>query len=189
VSLPFPDPALTDGVVGLRPWRDEDAVAKVGWAGDADIVRWTSVPVGYTAAAARRWAAGLEADRRAGRQVGLAIVDAGSDRLLGSCDLRRPARDDPALGEVGYLLAPEARGRGAATRAMWLFVDWSFRTLAMGRVQALVHPENPRSADVLVRLGFRREGLLRAYRAGDEGREDRVLFSVLPHELTRPARG
>jgi hypothetical protein len=45
------------------------------------------------------------------------------------------------------------------------------------------HPENPRSGEVLQRLGFRREGLLRDYRAGKNGREDRILFSVLPDEL------
>jgi ribosomal-protein-alanine N-acetyltransferase len=63
---------------------------------------------------------------------------------------------------------------------MWLLVDWSFRALGMERVQALVHPDNTRSAGVLERLGFRRQGRLRRYRVGAAGREDRVLFSVVP---------
>jgi ribosomal-protein-alanine N-acetyltransferase len=46
-----------------------------------------------------------------------------------------------------------------------------------------VHPENQASAAVLDRLGFTREGLLRRYRAGDDGREDRFVYSVLPGEL------
>jgi ribosomal-protein-alanine N-acetyltransferase len=108
--------------------------------------------------------------------------------VLGSCDIRRPDADDAALGEVGFLLADEARGRGVATRAVGLLVDWSFRELGMERVQGLVHPDNPRSARVLERLGFRREGVLRDYRAGKTGREDRILFSVLPDELVLPAR-
>ncbi len=103
-----------------------------------------------------------------------------------SCDLRRPDSEDPALGEVGYLLSETARGRGVATRAIGLLVAWSFRELRMERVQALVHPDNPRSAPVLDRLGFQNEGLLRHYRAGEGGREDRVLYSVLPGELIRP---
>src|SRR3954471_10449089 len=44
------------------------------------------------------------------------------------------------------------------------------------------------SAAVLDRLGFRREGLLRRYRAGDDGREDRVVYAVVPGELVVPER-
>lgn len=182
-SLPFPEPQLSDGTVVLRPWRDEDASAKAAWGRDAVIVRWTAVPANYTKEAARARMATIEETRKAGRAVALAIVDATSGVVLGSCDIRRPDADDPALGEVGYLLAPDARGRGAATRAIGLLIDWSFRELGMERVQALVHPDNPPSARVLDHLGFQREGLLRRCRPGEGKREDRILYAVLPHEL------
>jgi RimJ/RimL family protein N-acetyltransferase len=146
-------------------------------------VRWTEVPPDDTEEAALARTARAEELRKAGRAVALAIVDAGSGTVLGSCDIRRPDPDDAALGEVGFLLAEHARGRGLATRAVGLLVGWSFRELGMERIQGLVHPENPRSAEVLQRLGFRREGLLRDFRAGKAGREDRILFSILPDEL------
>jgi RimJ/RimL family protein N-acetyltransferase len=174
-------------VVALRPWRREDAPVKAAWGGDPIIVRWTELPANNTEEAALAWAARTEEARQAGRAVALAIVDAGLGVVLGSCDIRRPDPDDAALGEVGFLLAEGARGRGVATRAVGLLVDWSFRELVMERVQGLVHPDNPPSVGVLERLGFRREGLLRHYRAGKSGREDRILFSVLPDELVLPA--
>lgn len=187
-SLPWPAPQLSDGVVALRPWRDEDASIKAAWGQDAVIVRWTGVPANYTEEAGRARAAATEETRKAGRAVALAIVDALSGVVLGSCDIRRPDAEDPALGEVGYLLAPDARGRGTATRAIGLLIDWSFRELGMERVQALVHPDNPPSARVLERLGFQREGLLRRCRPGKSGREDRILFAVLPDEFALAAR-
>jgi RimJ/RimL family protein N-acetyltransferase len=186
-ALPLPKPPLSDAVVTLRPWRREDVPIKAAWGRDAVIVRWTEVPANNTEEAALAWAACAEDARQAGRAVALAIVDAKLDAVLGSCDIRRPDPDDPALGEVGFLLAKEARGRGIATRAVGLLVEWSFRELGMERIQGLVHPDNPRSARVLERLGFRPEGLLRAYRVGEAGREDRILFSVLPGELMLPA--
>ena len=154
--------------------------SKASWGQDPLIVRWTAVPANYTEAAAL--ARALEADeaRQAGRSLGFAITDAASTAVLGSCDIRRPDPDDPALGELGYLLAEPARGRGVATRAMSLLIAWSFRELGIARVQALVHPDNPSSAAVLHRLAFRREGLWRHYRAGNSGREDRILYSLLP---------
>jgi RimJ/RimL family protein N-acetyltransferase len=154
MALPYPDPPLDDGVVALRPWHEEDVPLMDEW-GDAE------------------W---LERALRDGRTLPLAIVDAGTGALLGSCDLRRPEPDDPGRGEIGYLLLPEARGRGTATRAMRLLVGWAFRELGMRRVQALVHPDNPGSVAVLERLGFEREGLLRSYRPGGE---DRIMFALV----------
>ena len=181
-ALPFPEPQLSDDVVALRPWRREDAPVKASWDRDPAIVRWTEIPANNTEEGVLAWAARTEEARQAGRTLSLAIVDARSGVVLGSCDIRRPDREDPGLAEVGYLLAEEARGRGVATRALGLLIDWSFREIGMERVQALTHPNNPRSARVLERLGFQREGLLRRYRAGEAGREDRILFSILPDE-------
>lgn len=187
-ALPLPDPALNDGVVALRPWRQDDVPVVASWGRDPVIVRWTGVPAEQSANTARAYAIRAEEARRAGLMVALAIADAAADELLGSCDIRRQDPADPAIGELGYLLRAEARGRLVATRAIWLLTDWAFRNLAMERIQALVHPDNPASARVLKRLGFTREGLLRRYRSGAQGREDRVLYAVLPGELVAIAR-
>jgi RimJ/RimL family protein N-acetyltransferase len=186
-ALPLPKSPLSDGVVALRAWRREDAQIKAAWGQDEVIVRWTEIPADHTEEAAHAWAARAEEAREEGRAIALAVVDAKRDVVLGSCDIRRPDPEDAALGEVGFLLAEEARGRGMATRAVGLLVEWSFRELGMERVQGLVHPDNPSSARVLERLGFKREGLLRRYRAGENEREDRIMFSVLPDELVLPA--
>jgi RimJ/RimL family protein N-acetyltransferase len=182
-ALRFPEPPLSDGVVALRPWRDEDVAVKATWGRDPELVRWTGVPAGQNEATSRAHARHAEEARQAGRMIALAIVDARSGAVIGSCDIRRPDVSDPALGELGYLLVADARGRGLATRAVWLLVGWSLRELGMGRVQALVHPENPPSARVLERLGFTREGLLGGYRPGASGREDRVMYALRPGEL------
>lgn len=56
-----------------------------------------------------------EAERRAGRALILAVVDAGTDQLLGACDLRI---ESYGRAEVGYMLGADARGRGAMTKAV-----------------------------------------------------------------------
>jgi RimJ/RimL family protein N-acetyltransferase len=161
-GLPFPDPPLDDGVVALRPWGAQDVPLMDEWLDGS-------------------W---LEQAVRDGRTLPLAIVDAATGAVLGSCDIRRPEPDDPDRGEIGYLLVPEARGRGAATRAMALLVGWAFRELGMRRVQALVHPDNPASMAVLERLGFQREGLLRSYRPPGE---DRIMFAITAAPPRTPA--
>jgi RimJ/RimL family protein N-acetyltransferase len=112
-----------------------------------------------------------------GRGVSFAVVEATGDAVLGICDVRLPA---PGVGEVGYLLAPAARGRGVMTRALRLVVAWAFTDLDLARVQAFASPENQASLALLQRIGFTREGVLRSYRGPGE---DRVALSVLPGEL------
>ncbi len=186
-ALPVPETPLSDGVVSLRAFRDADAAVALAWCNDADIARWSGVPDAPTEETALAWAT-LNDIGHSGGALALAVVDADSGVVLGSCDIRRPFDWDPELGEVGFLLGPEARGRGIATRAMKLLLAYAFESLEMRRVQALAHPHNPASANVLERLGFHREGLLRDYRPGPEGREDRILFSLLRREFQRAKR-
>ena len=183
-TLPLPEPPLTDGVVTVRAWHDGDAPAAATWGRDPEIVRWTDVPVDQSEQLAREYVAETELARRAGLTVALAIADGRSDALLGACDVRRPDPTDPAIGELGYLLAGEARGRGLATRAIWLLTDWSFRELGMHSAYRRSYiPITPASVRLLERLGFTREGVLRRYRRGDRCREDRAVYAVLPGEL------
>ena len=58
-------------------------------------------------------------------------------------------------------------------------VDWSFNELRLARVQAVVRPANLPSVHLLERLGFHPEGLLRGFRASEQGREDVVMYASL----------
>jgi RimJ/RimL family protein N-acetyltransferase len=171
-------PTLSDAVVTLRPFRLDDAPAVAAACRDPDIPRFTHVPENYTEADAREFIAGTMRPEREAKSF--AIVGAG-DELLGAIGFRIP---HPGTGEVGYWLAAEARGRGAATRAVRLICEWAFAELGLVRMQLLTHPENAASQKLAERCGFRREGLLRAWADMQEGRADLVMYSLLPGELT-----
>ncbi len=150
-------------------------------------MRWTGVPAGDTRAGALEYIAAAEEARRAGRAIALGIVEVQSSGVIGSCDIRRPEPRDPELGEITILLAREARGRGLASRALALLIEWGVRDLEMQRIQAVVHPENDASIAMFERLGFEREGLLRRLRPRATGREDRILYAVLADEWLQRA--
>jgi len=84
---------------------------------------------------------------------------------------------------VGYWLAPEARGRGVATRAVRLVAGWTFAELGLARLELTCGPENVASQRVAERCGFVREGVLRSHIRFKGGRRDTVVFSLLPGEL------
>jgi RimJ/RimL family protein N-acetyltransferase len=178
-ALPLLEKPLADGVVTLREWSEDDRDALVEMANDEAIQRWTRVPSPYTGRDAEQWFALTRTTRAAGHQAAFAVAAAEGGELLGSIDLRvNPA--DPAIGELGYMVGPRARGRGVATRAVTLLTAWGFETLAIERMEILVDPRNDPSVRVAEAAGYRREGLLRGYRRSRSvGRLDLAIYARL----------
>ncbi len=180
-ELRVPDPPLSAEGLLLRPLGDEDAAAITAICQDPEIPRWTNVPSPYDEADALDFLARAEAERLRGEGLRLGVADPGGERLLGALGLTVNAED--AIGEVGYYLAPEARGEGLATRALLVVARWAIRKLGLQRVEVLAHPDNEASQRVAMRAGFEREGLMRSYRDRKGERDDLWMFSLLPHEL------
>jgi RimJ/RimL family protein N-acetyltransferase len=178
-ALPALDQPLSDGVVSLREWEAGDRAALVEMANDPAIQNWTRVPVPYTDRDADEWFALTRTTRAAGHQVAFAVKADEDGELLGSIDLRvHPA--DPAIGELGYMVGPRARGRGVATRAVELITTWAFATLSIVRMEILVDPRNQPSLKVAEAAGYEREGVLRSYRPSrNGGRLDLVMYARL----------
>jgi RimJ/RimL family protein N-acetyltransferase/ADP-ribose pyrophosphatase YjhB (NUDIX family) len=98
-----------------------------------------------------------------GRPVGAVCVHVGEDDI----------------GRLTWELEPAHTGRGLATRAVNVLVDYSFRALHLARVEAYVEADNQRAMRVATRSGLRREGIVRGHVPGTSGRTDRVLFARL----------
>jgi len=96
------------------------------------------------------------------------------------------AADD--IGRLTWELSPGFTGRGLATRAVNLLVDYAFRGLRLARVEAYVEEGNERAMRVATRSGLRREGVIRGHGVGVQGRSDRVLFARLATDppITEP---
>lgn len=175
--LPPPDRPLTDGTVVLRlPW-DADAPAIAAACCDPEIARWIPVPVPYRLDDARAFIAFAAEGWSSGREPTFVIADPESRALDGAIAIhRRP--DEPGRAAVGYWLAPEARGRGVATRAVRLVVRWAFDVEpTLVRMELLTLVGNEASGRVALRAGFAREGVLRRYLPFREGLVDAVMFA------------
>jgi RimJ/RimL family protein N-acetyltransferase len=179
-------PLLTDGVVRLRPWRDSDVPAMLQAFGDPWFQQFSDWAP-RTPAQAHAYLVRREQGRRDGREIDLAVVAADADTVLGGASLN-DLHPTHLRAAVGYWLAPGARGRGAATRAVRLLAGWAFGDLGLARLELSCGPDNRASQRVAERCGFSREGVLRSHLAFKGGRRDTVLFSLLPGELASGVR-
>lgn len=178
---PFPalDRPLTDGTLVLRLPREADAPAIAAACADPEIARWIPVPVPYRLEDARAFVAFAAEGWSSGREPTFVIADAADGALLGTLAFhRRP--DEPGKAAVGYWLAPGARGRGAATRAVLLAVRWAFGVEpALVRMELLTLVGNEASGRVALRAGFTREGILRRYLPFRGELMDAIMFARL----------
>jgi RimJ/RimL family protein N-acetyltransferase len=183
VEVVPPEHGLSDGVVTLRRWEIDDVPALVeAIDGDPEITSFLElIPQPYGEAEARAWieaAAAMWHD-----QTGSPFALLVADEVTGGAGINWIDRDD-GVGDVGYWLRREARGRGYTTRAVRLLARWAF-DLGCERLQIRADTQNAASWRVAERAGFRREGVMRSIRFNPRlgRRMDFALYSLLPHEL------
>jgi RimJ/RimL family protein N-acetyltransferase len=183
-EIDYPQPPLTDDQIVLRQPRPSDVDAVTAACQDPLIARFTLVPSPYSEDDAREWLRSADRERREGSGLHLAIVDAKGGEFCGAVGVSE-LNWRHRLGQIGYWVAPEARGRGVATRSLRLLSLWVLEELGLARVEVRVDVENEASQRVAEAAGYVREGVLRS-RAESKGRRwDEVMFSLLPGDLER----
>jgi RimJ/RimL family protein N-acetyltransferase len=167
---------MQDGEVRLEPLGKAHLEGLAELGRDADVQRFTYVPSPWVEGFERRW---LERyDQPNGQRAGFAIVDAVSGEFLGMAalvKLDKEARE----AEAGYIVAPAARGRGVAVRALQLLTEWSLQELGLERVELRIEVENVPSLRVAERAGYVREGVLRSTHFKQGQRADIAVYSRL----------
>ena len=136
-----------------------------------------------------RYAAAME-DYLAGRAVRFVAQARGAPEeapLVGNVNYTNIVRGVFLACHLGYQIAREAEGRGLMTEALRAGNRWMFDQLRLHRIMANHHPDNERSARVLERLGFVREGFARDYLYIDGAWRDHVLTALINPQPVTPS--
>jgi ribosomal-protein-alanine N-acetyltransferase len=112
----------------------------------------------------------------AARWVALAR-GAAQPEVVATCNYTQIARGPFRACVLGYQVARRHEGQGLMFEALSATLDHAFRELRLHRVMANYRPENARSARLLDRLGFVREGYAREYLFIDGAWRDHFLTS------------
>ena len=94
--------------------------------------------------------------------TGLQMVMVANDlqKVIGSCVLFHFELENE-VAEIGYALAQAHWGKGYAAEAIQALIDYAFVVLGMRRLVAHVDVRNRASHQLLLKLGFTHEGVLR----------------------------
>ncbi|MFI6870402.1 GNAT family N-acetyltransferase [Nocardia sp. NPDC050406] len=154
---------LSNGSLWLSPPTVHDIDTITACCQEPSIGHWTSMPVPYTREHAESFITDIVIPGWLVRSPTWALRPAADGPVIGMIGLSPSGRPTDDTAEVGFWLAPAARGRGLMTRALNLVCAAGFDPdrFAFGRIEWRAIVGNRSSAAVARRAGFRYEGLLR----------------------------
>src|SRR6185436_1930364 len=147
-------PTLTAERFTLRAFREDDVPALTALHADPEVMRYLR-PNGTIETSPR-----LAWDYIAG-QMGhwlmkgygkWAMADRQTDELVGRVGYFDPPYEWPGL-ELGWTISRSLWGKGYASEAARLALDWGFETMDTDEIISAIHPKNERSMRVAERLG------------------------------------
>ena len=168
------------GGLQLVPLAREHLPALHAVVHDPDVLRFTRVPNPPPPGFVESWYAAYDRGRADGTRDAFAVVDGAGD-LLGlavAASINRATR----TAELGYMVVPQARGRGVATTALGMLSEWAFDQLGALRLELVINLDNPASKAVARRCGYQLEGVLRSTHFKGDQRQDVELWSLLPDD-------
>lgn len=178
---------IVAGALQLRPPSPAEAAEALALLTDPEVLRWNPAPAVVDLASARAWC-GRGADWSDGTHATFSALEASSGRLLANISLHHVDAEQ-RTADIGYRVAPWARGRGVASSAVGAVTGWALGALGLARVQLLHAVENAASCRVAANAGYLLEGTLRsATRYGDGHRHDDHLHARLPTDPATPGR-
>jgi RimJ/RimL family protein N-acetyltransferase len=150
---------------------------------DPEMIRWTTVPDPYADADGEFWIREHVPAQWARAEAASFVIADEAGRYSGAMSLRLSAAD-PLVADVGFAVAPWARGRGYATAALRAVCRWGFERLGLARIEWRAYLGNDASRTVAERAGFRVEGIERAAGVQRGVRRDQWVGAVLAGEVT-----
>jgi [ribosomal protein S5]-alanine N-acetyltransferase len=152
---------------------------------NSDVSRWLlHVPWPYVRADAHAHVLRARRNRRAGTDLALAIIEPGSDRLIGGIGLHRIDLEH-RHAEIGYWLGQPFWGQGYGSEAVESLLRVGFEELRLHRIGAGLFRGNARSQHVLEKAGFLAEGHRREVFFKRGAWKDELWFGLLESEWRR----
>ncbi|MEA2425010.1 MAG: [ribosomal protein S5]-alanine N-acetyltransferase [Thermoleophilaceae bacterium] len=174
-----------DGFV-LRPERPGDAAAMAqAFTDDPHLAVDWGIEDAPNEQTAHEWTTGHAKlwDNGEGRHF--AVADPETDVMIGGVNFHG-VRSDHRRAEVGFWLAPAARGRGIGSGAVAAACRWAFGRWDLVRIEMTTLPGNEGSLALARKIGFEREGLLRRRNLERGNQVDIVMLGLLRDDLAAP---
>ena len=170
-------PLLDSDLVCMRPLGTGDVSSIQRLAAAKEIANNTYVPHPYPPGAAEEFVAKAREQWRSEEAFVFAIIEKASGQFAGCMGIHPASAHNRA--EVGYWIGRPYWGRGLATAALRLIIQFGFDELKLNRIAAGHLPHNPASGRVMQKAKMRYEGRLRGALYHHDEYKDELRYAIL----------
>ena len=168
----------------LRPFKEEDLQQFQTWGQDRERL-WGSYQR-FQLDHVPQLIAAYQHTKLLSRESGFFIIETKTDsRIVGFVRYNMthfPDADIP-YPDIGFVITdPQARGKGYASEAVSLLLDYLFAGYPTQRISAITDADNFPAQKLLERIGFQCEGILRRVSFRDGKYCDWKIYSILRAE-------
>ncbi|MQR94574.1 GNAT family N-acetyltransferase [Fictibacillus phosphorivorans] len=167
----------TDRLI-LRKVTLDDAKEMFDYLSDSEVVKHMGIAPYQTVEAVHEEVEWYHSILKEQTGIRWGITLKNSDKVIGSCGfLNRNGKHFRT--EVGFELNKEYWGKGVAREALEAVVTFGFKHMKLERIEALIEPGNISSQNLVEKIGFVKEGLLRHYEYTCGKFDDLFIYSLL----------
>jgi len=109
------------------------------------------------------------------------IVMKGNHKLIGTCGFTHWWKNE-RRGETGYDMNPVFWRQGIMMEALRAVLKYGFESMDLDKIQAVIDSENIRSQRLTLRLGFKKESVLRQNSVFEGQYRDDAYYSLIKEE-------
>lgn len=180
-------PTIEAQRVTLRHLEESDTDSLFEIFSDPEALRYWSSPPFKERVEAEKLLAEIHDNFRQKELFQWGIARRSDDQIIGTSTLFR-FDDQSRRAEIGYILNRRFWGNGFIGEALTALIGFAFEKMNLHRIEADIDPRNSASVNVVERLGFQKEGLLRErWIVGDEI-QDTLFYGLLESDWKKPER-
>jgi RimJ/RimL family protein N-acetyltransferase len=171
-------PKIVGERIYLSPISLEDTERYTAWLNDLSTTRYLTLASAQVTLHGER-----EALLQLSKEHTYAIVEKGSDELLGNCGLME-IDEVHRSAEVGIFIGDDSRrGQGFGTEALRLFCDYGLNVLNLRSIRLRTYSFNERAAASYRKIGFKDAGRFRKAHFYAGSYHDVLLMDLLPEDF------
>jgi ribosomal-protein-alanine N-acetyltransferase len=170
----------TDRLI-IRKIRSEDADAVHAFKSDLGTTRYYGQYPHCSVEETRHWIEKNLSDQQQRKAITWVIVSKNDGIVIGECCFWN-FDSEHRCAEIGYELHPDHNHKGIMTETLSAIISFGFSEMGLHRIEANPLACNQRSRDLLLKLGFREEGVLRERVHFHNQNLDQVYYGLLAHE-------
>ena len=177
-------PVLETEHLILRRMKPKDYLDMFAYAKDPEVSRFLLWEPHEDAAYTKKYLRFIKGEYDRFRFCDWAVTLKENGKMIGTCGFTSFS-ERHAVCEIGYVINPAFQGRGYATEAAFCVMSFAFTALDIERVEARHMEGNYVSAAVMMKLGMKREGVLRNAVKKRGVSKNVTLYSILREDYEK----